>query len=223
MKIKAIIFDLDGTILDSKKSVVDAVYYISEKYSPNRFTYEEIENRFGEPLDEFIHLISKIDKEVIFNDYMKYITAHHDELVKLFPNVKVNLNLLKNKGYKLAIATNKQKNLTYRVLELFDMTHLFDTVICLEDVQRGKPDPEMIDLACQKLGVIKEESIVIGDSIFDIKAAKAANVRSVILDWYGHFGNSLEVDLKHSDLFTNMDEILNKVLYIGYEEGLQIG
>jgi len=225
MKITTIIFDLDGTILDSKKSVIQAVYYISQKYCPNSFKYEDIEKRFGEPLNEFISLIchSHTDKEKIFNDYMKYISNYHDSLVKLFPNVKEGLSILKEKGYKLAIATNKQRSLTYRALELFNIKDLFDAVICLDDVKKGKPDPEMLVLTCEKLGVTTKEAIMIGDSIFDIKAAEAVNVNSILLDWYGHFSDPTKLGLRPNHVFTNIDEVLDKLLDQDYKEGLKIG
>ncbi len=222
-KYKAILFDLDGTLLDSKKSVIKAVHYISNKYAPNRFTYKDIEERFGESLDNFIGLIEKNNRDVIYRDYMNYITRNHDKAVKLFPSTKSNLELLNNRGYQLAVITNKQRELTYRGLKLFKIDHLFDCIVTLDDVNRGKPDPQMINLACHQLSMHKNEVIMVGDSLFDIKAAEQAEIECVAIDWYGDFNNEIYDTIKSHHIFKSLDLFLKEFLKISKEEVFEIG
>jgi pyrophosphatase PpaX len=187
--IKAILFDLDGTLLDSKKSVLEAVYYTANKYAQGKFTFQDIEDRFGEPLDEFISELDMGTEEEIINTYMKHIKEHHDQSVLIFENVKESLEILKMNGLKLGIVTNKQKELTIRGLDLFNLTDLFDVIVTLDDVKVGKPSAEPILKAIDLLEVEKDEALMIGDTIFDVKAARAANVKVALLDWYNMYGH----------------------------------
>jgi pyrophosphatase PpaX len=187
--IKAVLFDLDGTLLDSKKSVLEAVYYTANKYAHGKFTFQDIEDRFGEPFDEFMNELDIGTKEEIINTYMKHITEHHDQSVLIFENVQESLDTLKMNGLKLGIVTNKQRELTIRGLDLFNLTDLFDVIVTLDDVTEGKPSAEPILKAIELLGVNKEEALMIGDTIFDVKAARAAKVKVAILDWYNMYAH----------------------------------
>jgi pyrophosphatase PpaX len=182
--IKALLFDLDGTILDSKKSVLDATYFVAEQYAPGRFTYQEIESRFGESLDQFIKQLGSGKREEILVSYLERIESDHDSLVQPFPGIAKNLQALRQMGYKLAVVTNKQRNLTERELQLFSLRHLFQVVVTLDDVQEGKPSAEPIEKACLQLQVTQQEAMMVGDSVVDVQAARAAQVCCAVVNWY---------------------------------------
>lgn len=212
--IKALLFDLDGTILDSKKSVIEAVFFTAEKFATGKFTYEDIEGRFGESFDEFMEYLDGT-KEEIMEAYMNHMYKHHDELVALFEGVKEALLVLKKQGLKLAVVTNKQRDLTIRALDLFKVTDYFDTILTLDDVNEGKPNPEIIHKAMDILGVSKDEVLMIGDTEFDVKAARAADVKVVVLDWYKSYVNQLP---KPDYKFVSISEKLEHFGWVVKEE-----
>lgn len=185
-----LLFDLDGTLLDSRDAVIDAVYYTAEKYVPGMFSRAELVKRFGESFNDFLGMIEHLvkgefTKEHILGSYFDYIEAHHDQNVRLFPGVKEGLGRLKSSGYRLAIVTNKQKKYAIRGLELAGILHVFDTILTLDDVKQGKPSPEMLNRAMKEVGSLPQTSLMIGDSLYDLQAAQHAGVKCAILDWYG--------------------------------------
>lgn len=206
--LKAVLFDLDGTLLDSKKSVLEAVYYTSNKFRPGKYSYQEIEKRFGESMEEFIKLLGEERKKEILITYMEYITRNHDELVSLFPGVKESLSRLRKNDYRLAVITNKQKNLTLKGLELFNISGMFDTLVTVDDVKKGKPAPEPVERACIELGVDKGNVIMVGDTIFDVEAACRADVKSAVIDWYGNYPlRQLKPDYFYTSLTDFTDQL----------------
>lgn len=189
-QIKCLLFDLDGTLLDSRDSVIDAVYHTSEKYMPGRFTRNDLLKRFGESFEDFlqenVHLIHRgISREEILATYFEYLEKNHDEKVRLFPRVKDCLEQLKSTGVRLEIVTNKQRDFTLQGLRLGQIDHLFDGIVTLDDVSKGKPSAEPILIAMDQLGVRPRETWMIGDSRYDVLAARSANVKCAVLEWYG--------------------------------------
>ncbi|MBA4531710.1 HAD-IA family hydrolase [Brevibacillus halotolerans] len=199
-----LLFDLDGTLLDSREGVIDAVYYTIEEHCPGLFTRGEITDRFGEALEEFLHAVeakineqqvqrpelpdqfkvSQWDRTAYCKDYFTYMKRHNKQ-VQLFPFVREGMEALKKRGFQLAVVTNKQRELALQNLEIAAILHLMDTVVTLDDVVLGKPSPEPIQKAMTILGTVPEATLMIGDSRYDLLSARAAGVRSVLLEWYG--------------------------------------
>ncbi|MCD5406764.1 MAG: HAD-IA family hydrolase [Desulfotomaculum sp.] len=210
--IKALLFDLDGTLLDSRQAVVEAVYYTAKLYAAGRYSYADIERRFGESFEEFINLINETQdkgkQKEIMATYLQYTEANHDQLVQLFPGIKENLTFLKNAGYQMAVVTNKQRNLTERGLQLLELDSFFETVITVDDVSKGKPYPEPVEKGCQLLKVTKQQALMIGDTVFDVKSAMAAGVKSVIIDWYQAYPvNKLVPDYIYGNMLEFITEL----------------
>jgi len=181
---KALLFDLDGTILDSKKNIIDAVYMTANHYVPGKFCYSDIEARFGESWDSFLPLLECPDRDAVMNTYLEHVRKTHDETVIPFPGMTEALYLLRSAGFKLAVVTNKQWSLTVRGLRLWEIDAFFDVIVTADDVRNGKPHPEPIKKACRELKVTRDEALMIGDSNYDIFAANMAGVRCAIIDWY---------------------------------------
>lgn len=185
-----LLFDLDGTLLDNREAVIDAVMYTAERYLPGMFTRAELLQRFGESFDDFVASIDISGKEMlnpkeIFGTYISYMNDNQERQDRLFPFVKEGLELLRSKGYRMAIVTNKQRELTEKGLRMAEIFQLFDTIVTVDDVKEGKPSAEPLRKAMTKLGVPADEVLMIGDSKYDLLAAKAAGVKSVLLQWYG--------------------------------------
>ncbi|MED4583730.1 HAD-IA family hydrolase [Brevibacillus choshinensis] len=187
--IQALLFDLDGTLLDSRDAVIDAVAFTAEQYAPGHFSREELLARFGESFDDFLAAVAASagvpDKKEVLDRYFAYVRENHEQHVKLFPFVREGLEKLQEAGFELAIVTNKQREFAMAGLELAGIDHLFAAIVTVDDVSRGKPSAEPVQKALDELGRSPEQAMMIGDSRYDVLAAVGAGVSSVVLEWYG--------------------------------------
>lgn len=198
---KAILFDMDGTLLDSRRSVMEAVYYVMSEYGEGRFSQEEVNARFGEPMDRFLMLFPEEKRAQIFEEYVEVVRSDHDRLVKLFPGVRESLDLLRNEDYVLALVSNNGREFVGKGLRKFGLENYFDSIVTLDDVRAGKPSPEPIRKALGELGVKESQTLMVGDSIYDVLAALAADVDSAVLDWYGVYpDNGVQPDHYFHDM-----------------------
>jgi pyrophosphatase PpaX len=186
---KTLLFDLDGTLLDSRLSVIQATYEVACSYLPGKFTFDQINERFGEPFASFVTFtgLQHLHDEML-HSYIEQVKKNHDLLVKPYPFVKEGLTLLHGLGYQLAIVTNKERELAEMGLAMMDIQDLFQAVVCIEDVTTGKPDAESIIKAMSWLQSKPKETLMIGDTAFDIQAAVEAGIANVHLhhEQYSH-------------------------------------
>ncbi|MED4730518.1 HAD-IA family hydrolase [Aneurinibacillus migulanus] len=207
--IRCLLFDLDGTLLDSRDSVIDAVYATAEAHVPGLFTREAILARFGESFDNFMEVIEtslgrRYTREQVFQYYFEHLNAYHDRTVRLFPGIQEELEALKASGYRLGIVTNKQRDFTIRGLQITGILQLFDSIVTVDDVHAGKPSAEPILRGMAELRALPEETAMVGDSKYDLLAAKAAGVTSVLVDWYSAV---CEIDVCPDYYFLNIREL----------------
>ncbi len=188
-QISCLLFDLDGTLLDSRELFVDTVYETIEQYLPGTSTRGEMLQRFGESfqncVESFQHLLAEgVTQAHVWETYENRLQANYEEKIRIFPQVKAGLEILHQAGYCLGIVTNKQRAFAERDLQRFDLEHLFDAVVTLDDVTEGKPSAEPVIKAMNEIGALPERTLFVGDSHYDVAAAKAAQVKSVVLHWY---------------------------------------
>lgn len=188
-QITCLLFDMDGTLLDSRNLFVDAVYATIQQFVPGAFTREQMEQRFGESFQACLdsvrqQLAADVTQAQVWETYEQQLRADYDKKIRLFPHVKAGLELLRSAGYCLGIVTNKQRAFAERDLQLFEIAHLFDTVVTLDDVKEGKPSPEPVIKALNEIGALPDRTLFVGDSYYDLAAARAAQVGSVLLSWY---------------------------------------
>jgi pyrophosphatase PpaX len=207
--IKALLFDLDGTLLDSKRAVVEAVYQTANHYAPGKLSYDEIGARFGASWESFVSLLGDFDKDAVIETFMKFVKERHDDLVTPFSGVTDYLVLLRNEGFRLAVVTNNKWSLALRGLRLYEIDSLFEAIVTIDDVQQGKPEPESIIKACRELRIDKREAMMIGDSIYDVKAAHAAGIPCAVIDWHKSYCNTQWLPDYY---FYNMDELTDLLI-----------
>ena len=182
-KTLAIIFDLDGTLLNTDLLIHKTFEHVFKKYKPGYELSEEehlsflgptLHATFSRYFDE-----SMIDELIEY--YREYNHAHHEDYVTIYPTVKETLETLKNQGYPLAVVTTKYSKAAYIGLDLFDITKYFDVVLGMDHVQHVKPNPEGILKAMEKTGCTK--AVYIGDNTSDIMAGKNAGIYTVGVKW----------------------------------------
>ncbi len=93
------------------------------------------------------------------------------------------LGELKARGYKTGIVTSRLWHTTEIGLKKYDMEQYFDAIVTCDDTDRHKPDPEPVNIALERLGSRPEESVMVGDSMFDILCARNAGVKAVLVSW----------------------------------------
>lgn len=183
MKTKALLFDFDGTLLDTNDLIIQTFMYILDERFPGQYSTQDCLKFIGPSLKQTFDEITPGETDSMIMKYKEWNTAHHDELVKSYDEVAETLVALHKEGIKLAIVSTKSREGLARGLKVLDVAHLFEVIIGSDEVTHVKPHPEPVLLALDKLGVKKEEAIMIGDNSHDIEGGKNAGVRTAGVAW----------------------------------------
>lgn len=181
---KVIIFDCDGTLLDTFLLIEKTVYKTFEKMLPNYpLTKEEAHSFFGPALDESFKRFVKTEEEVkkLVKCYRDYNEALMADYVVAYDGILELLDKLKENGYKLAIVSNKVTPAVIKGLEICDIDKYFDLIIGLEKLDKAKPDPDGIYQVLDYFNV--KDAIMIGDTIIDINTGQNANIDTIGVTW----------------------------------------
>ena len=179
----AVIFDLDGTLLNTDLLIHKTFDHVFEKYKPGYILSEEEHLSFLGPTlkDTFARYFPESMSDELIEYYRDYNHAHHEDFVTIYPTVKETLETLKTKGYPLAVVTTKYSKAAYLGLDLFDLTQYFDVVLGMDNVNYVKPDPEGILKAMNQTNCKK--ALYVGDNTSDILAGKNAGVCTAGAKW----------------------------------------
>ncbi|GAA0135311.1 pyrophosphatase PpaX [Paenibacillus sp. YSY-4.3] len=183
MNIDTVLFDLDGTIVDTNELIIASFQHVLDKHKQPH-TREQIIPYMGMTLEQQFQAFSGWeDVAELVTDYRSFNTMHHDTMVKGFPHVDEVISTLKEKGIKLGIVTTKIRPSTMRVLELFGLLKYMDTIVTVQDVTHPKPHPEPVLMAMKQLDADPKRTLMVGDSPADIKSAQAAGALSAAVAW----------------------------------------
>ena len=181
--IDTIIFDFDGTIIDTNQLIEEGLNYFSLKYRGKMITKAELSEMTGKTLEDqmaFIH----IDKAENMTEQFKIWYIHnHNAKTRAFPGVKELLNHLKLLGYRLALVSNNSLPTIEHGLRHLGLNDLFEIIISRNDVKTVKPSPEGLIRVMEYFNSDPQQCIYIGDTEGDMLAAKAANMFSVMVGW----------------------------------------
>jgi pyrophosphatase PpaX len=182
--IHTVLFDLDGTIVDTNELIIRSFLHALQGETPEAVTREQIIPNMGRPLiDQMKHFTGREQVDEVIAKYRAFNLANHDELVREFPYVREVLKALREHGCRLGVVTSKIRRTTEMGLKLCGLAEYIETVVTVEDVHNPKPDPEGILQALRTLGTEPEHAAMVGDSHYDILAAKNAGVTSVGVSW----------------------------------------
>ena len=184
MRKKYVIFDFDGTIANTNNVITESWQATFQHYLGHTLPVREIEATFGETLKYSIaKLIPDAECDEVIDFYRAYQDAHCDGKVYVFEGVRELLDTLRNRGYKIGVATSRTANSFWRYMKELGLENHVDEVVTMEDVTGHKPDPESVLRVLEKFGAGPEEAIMIGDTKFDIGCAQNAGVESVLVGW----------------------------------------
>lgn len=181
--ITTLLFDFDGTLLDTNELIIQTFQYVLDKNYPGKYERIDILPFLGPTLHETFDSVDPENTQALIKEYRAWNKSKHDELSSEFDGVSETLRLLKAKGMKMAIVSTKKKDMLLRGLGLLDAEGVFDEVIAMDDVMNTKPDPEPILLALKRLGANADEALMIGDNYHDIVGGQNAGVRTAGVAW----------------------------------------
>jgi len=185
MSQKLVIFDMDGTLVNSSLTIANAINYVRQNlgFEPMRQEYilKRVNDHTLNPAQTFYHTRKfEPHHEQWFSEY--YTKNHENELV-LYDGIKELLEELKANGHKLAVATNAYRGSTIESLTHLGIHDYFDALACYDDVPQGKPHPDMLYKILDELEHSKEKSLFIGDGPRDEMASKRAEIPYIMVDW----------------------------------------
>lgn len=190
-KLKAILIDLDGTMFDTAPEIAIAMNQTLQALNFRTLSFDTIRQFIGKGIDNLVNQsllasnekghIKKNEALKLFNDFYKKIAKQS----KPYDDVESTLKFLQEKQIKLACVTNKPSCHTYLILEESNFEKFFDCIICGDEMKFKKPHQFSIDYVRKKLNVVEMETLMVGDSSNDIRAANNAGV-SVATVPYGY-------------------------------------
>jgi pyrophosphatase PpaX len=184
-RLPAILFDLDGTLIDSIELILNSARYAFRKLDRECPSDQEWLTGVGIPLFTMFgrYARDEADKAALIAAYREYQMEHHDRLIRCYDAVLETVIELRRRGHELAIVTSKSEYLALRALNQVGLARHIDTIVGCDGSSRHKPDPEPVMIALHRLGYAPCDAIFVGDSIHDILAGNAAGVRTAAALW----------------------------------------
>ncbi|WHX26777.1 pyrophosphatase PpaX [Virgibacillus halodenitrificans] len=206
MNIDTILFDLDGTLIDTNELITASFEHTFKKHNLS-FTKEEIMGFNGPPLLDTFHNIDPERADVLVKTYREHNLAEHDRYVKAFPYAVETIQKLKNSGKKVGIVSTKMAKSVHMGLTLTGLQPLFNTIITYDDVHHAKPHPEPVIKAMKELDADGASTLMVGDNYHDIVAGKNAGVQTAGVSW-AHKGRDSLLAYKPTYMLEDMRDLL---------------
>jgi phosphoglycolate phosphatase len=186
-----IVFDLDGTLIDTAPDLVDTLNIILAREGLPAVAYEPARAMIGGGARGMIERALtaegrnafKPDVDRLFAAFIDHYAAHIADRSRPFPQLEPTLDLLAAEGYRLAVCTNKLEWLAVRLLNALALAQRFAAICGQDTFAVQKPDPEMLRRTILRAGGSPERAVMIGDSGTDIRTARAANIPVVAVDF----------------------------------------
>lgn len=176
--IKAILFDLDGTLRDTKDIIVEAYMHAVEVHNGQRPSLDELQPYIHHHTEVHKGLSAHIDYDLWLETYRSRLSTAWME-APFFEHAEAVLQELAMAGYRLAVVTSAEYERTIEYLSYRGIDQYFEVVVAMRDGFRPKPAPDMMLEALRQLDCVPGETIAIGDMITDVQAAHAAGIRCI--------------------------------------------
>ena len=211
----AALFDFDGTLVDTTEMIHQSMRHAaSSVLGRDDVPREVLLANVGQPLPRQMELIDAEKAELLLEAYRRHHEEHHDDLIAEFPGIEESLSRLRDAGIQVAVVTSKRLVSVEMALKNFPgLRSVVDLFVTMEDTTEHKPHPEPLLRGLELLGdVPKEEAVYVGDSPFDVEAARAAGLTSVAVSWGAFSENTLraaEPDHLVPDIDAAVDVLLS--------------
>lgn len=184
MRYKGILFDLDGTVLDTSGLIVESFQHALETCCGRSVAAEETYPFFGRPLPEAMrHLAPEVETQALVDAYRDYHMRYHDARMATFPGVADALRELDALGVRMGIVTSRRRETGRRGLAIVGLEAYFPVVVGVYQTERHKPDPQPVRLALEALHLQPDETLMVGDSPADLAAGHRAGLAAAAVRW----------------------------------------
>jgi pyrophosphatase PpaX len=211
VRFPVVLFDLDGTVIDSGAIILASMRHAAKEVLGAEPPDELLMAAVGGPgLEAQMHALAPDRVQELVDVYRAHNEPLHGELM-CCGGVDGLLVRLKEEGRRLGIVTAKRRATVELAFNVLPLRHLFDTVVGGDETERHKPDPEPLLLAAERMEVAPETCAYVGDSPFDIRAAKAAEMYSIAVSW-GGIHDRAKLEQEEPDAIVDTAEDLYGVL-----------
>jgi HAD superfamily hydrolase (TIGR01549 family) len=206
--IRAVLLDIDGTVLDTNDYIVRAIEHTLHEFGYEVPPREELAKTVGLPFDEtYYAILGRCDIDVLpLQTTHRAFQLENLDLSQPFPNSIPTLTELKKRGYALCAITSRRRSTLMPTLDKDGLTPLFDHIIAADDAPVLKPSPVPLEIALERMRMVPEEAIMVGDTDIDMQAGKAAGVKTARA-WYAAYARSSEIKAD-ADLEKDISELL---------------
>lgn len=222
---KAILFDLDGTLIDTTELILYCFNHAWQTICGHTHPPEVFVETMGIPLKDAMRwLLGTTDGlqleqigelrtagfvESLVREYRSCNAANHDRLARSFPGMDLVVDNLRNRAYAVGVVTSKSREFAQRGLRMFGLWESMDVFVSMDDTSIHKPHPEPLLLALEKLQVAPQQAVYVGDSRHDMQAGRTAGMRTVAALW-GPVPRS-ELELEAPDVLAHTPEELLEI------------
>jgi HAD superfamily hydrolase (TIGR01509 family) len=213
-KARLIIFDLDGTLIDSERDIVISLKYCLGRFNLKPKSYDELKAYIGKGVRELIKDATGHEKgslfEAVLSCFKYYYARHLLDHTKLYPGAKGVLESFHANQKMMAIASNKPGNLVKRIVKHFRLQNYFMQVIDGDNQDYRKPSPAGINKIIKHCGVTPEETLLVGDMAIDVLSAKNAGIKSCAFT--GGIGKASDIVEAKPDFIIDKIEKLKEIV-----------
>ncbi len=214
MKLQAVLFDLDGTLLDSIDGILVSFEHVLRKYLPERsYSREELINLIGEPVPAQMRFFVGEDKPRLIDEMAAAYREHNRARlpsVPLYDGAYATLAELRRRGFKVGLVTSKQRVSTMISIDKYQLAPAFDLIVTSDDTTKHKPDPEPLLHAARLLKLAPAQIAYVGDSVHDMRCALSAGSVAIAALWGPFLQKDLEA-LKPHRLVESLSALLGLV------------
>jgi len=182
MRFQGVLFDLDGTLVNSNELIYQSFEYALAEVLHTTLPRQTLTATFGKPLQQIMDELGGSQAEQLRQAFVAYTLAHEDQLCA-FPGAAETLRRLKELQIRVALVTSRLRHGAVRDLKLLQLDHYFDVLITPESTAQHKPHPAPALQAAAALGLQPQQTLMVGDSSHDLLCGAAAGCKTVVVDY----------------------------------------
>lgn len=216
MIIRAVLFDLDGTLVDSLEDLTDAVNHIRCAFSLQPLAESAVRLKVGKGarnlIEQVLPDVTEFDIDHALKLFLDFNKQHIADKSRLYPGIPEALRELADQDVRMAVISNKHEELSSLILHTLGIHDLFESICGGNTYPECKPSPLPLLKEIEKLGIAPSECVMVGDSINDILAGQRANIASIACTW----GYGSTEELTGADAFASSPQELLSVITAGF-------
>lgn len=185
MRYKQIVFDIDGTLIDSERAILRSLQETLLRKAGREYPSEQLTfclGITGEDTLERLHVENVPDVMRLWLELLR----KYDDMISIYEGIDELLKHLSDHGYRLGIVSSKTRDMYDNDFSRFGISHYFHTVICSDDTQEHKPSAAPLLKCTERSGVNVRETLYVGDSVHDSQCARNAGVDFALAVWGSH-------------------------------------